>query len=74
MKVPAIPEDEQARLETLRSIDVLDTSPEERFDQLTRMAKRLFGVPIALVSIVDEKRYALSIKSREILVRRMLTH
>ncbi len=56
MKVPAIPEDEQARLETLRSIDVLDTSPEERFDQLTRMAKRLFGVPIALVSIVDENR------------------
>lgn len=56
MKAPAIPEDEQARLETLRSIDVLDTSPEERFDQLTRMAKRLFGVPIALVSIVDENR------------------
>ena len=56
MKAPAIPEDEQARLEALRSIDVLDTPPEERFDQLTRMAKRLFGVPIALVSIVDENR------------------
>ena len=51
-----MPEDEQARLEALRSIDVLDTPPEERFDQLTRMAKRLFGVPIALVSIVDENR------------------
>ena len=56
LKVPAIPEDEQARLIALRSIDVLDTPPEERFDQLTRMAKRLFGVPIALVSIVDENR------------------
>ena len=31
-------------------------SPEERFDRLTRMCKRLFGVPIALVSLVDENR------------------
>lgn len=46
LKVPAIPEDEQARLVALRSIDVLDTPPEERFDQLTRMAKRLFGEKI----------------------------
>ncbi len=56
MKTPEIPEDEQARLETLRSLGVLDTQPEERFDRLTRMAKRLFGVPIALVSLVDEDR------------------
>jgi diguanylate cyclase (GGDEF)-like protein len=35
---------------------VLDTSPEERFDRLTRLAKRLFGVPIALVSLVDANR------------------
>ena len=49
-------QDEQARLETLWSLGVLDTPPEERFDRLTRMAKRLFGVPIALVSLVDENR------------------
>lgn len=56
MKKPDFPHDEQARLDTLRSLSILDTPPEERFDRLTRMAKRLFGVPIALVSLVDESR------------------
>ena len=56
MKIPDIPDDEQARLKTLRSLKILDTAPEERFDRLTRMARRIFGVPIALVSLVDENR------------------
>ena len=56
MKKPDIPQDEGARLETLRSLNILDTASEERFDRLTRMAKRMFGVPIALVSLVDENR------------------
>ena len=56
MKKRDIPQDEQTRIETLRSLNVLDTLPEERFDRLTRMAKRMFGVPIALVSLVDENR------------------
>jgi diguanylate cyclase (GGDEF)-like protein len=56
VKKPDIPQDEPDRLETLRSLSILDTPPEERFDRLTRMAKRLFGVPIALVSLVDENR------------------
>lgn len=56
MKKPDIPQDEEIRLTTLRSLNVLDTQPEERFDQLTRIAKRMFNVPIALVSLVDENR------------------
>ncbi|MBQ0753119.1 MAG: sensor domain-containing diguanylate cyclase [Gammaproteobacteria bacterium] len=56
MKTPDIPEFEEARLETLRSLGILDSAPEERFDRFARMAKRLFDVPIALVSIVDENR------------------
>lgn len=56
MKIPDTPQDEQARLKTLRSLGIMDTPPEERFDRLTRMAKRLFAVPIALVSLVDENR------------------
>lgn len=56
MKRPDTPHEEQARLETLRSLSILNTPPEERFDRLTRLAKRLFGVPIALVSLVDENR------------------
>jgi diguanylate cyclase (GGDEF)-like protein len=56
MKTPDIPQDEAVRLKALQSLNILDTSSEERFDCLTRMAKRLFNVPIALVSIVDENR------------------
>jgi diguanylate cyclase (GGDEF)-like protein len=53
---PALPVNEATRLDTLRSLNILDTSPEERFDRLTRLAKRLFGVPIALISLVDADR------------------
>lgn len=56
MKSPAHPENESKRLDTLRSLNILDTSAEERFDRLTRLAKRLFGVPIALISLVDSDR------------------
>ncbi len=56
MKAPDLPQNELIRLKTLKSLNVLDTAAEERFDRLTRMAKRLFGVPIALVSLVDENR------------------
>lgn len=56
MQTPPTPSDERTRLDTLRALNILDTSPEERFDRLTRLAKRLFGVPIALVSLVDENR------------------
>ncbi|WP_394229505.1 GGDEF domain-containing protein [Shewanella colwelliana] len=56
MLVPKIPKDESTRLATLNALQVLDTSPEERFDRVTRLARRLFGVNIALVSLVDENR------------------
>jgi phosphoribosyl 1,2-cyclic phosphodiesterase/DNA-binding response OmpR family regulator len=52
----AIPEDEEARLGTLRSLRVLDTKPEARFDRITRLAAALFDVPIALISLVDWDR------------------
>ena len=56
METPRIPADEQERLNQLRSAAILDTAPEERFDRVTRMARRLFNVPIAVVSLVDENR------------------
>ena len=56
MFTPALPVSEASRLETLRALNILDTAPEERFDRLTRLAKRLFGVSIALVSLVDANR------------------
>ncbi len=56
MKKPDKPQDEDARIKALHSLNILDTPAEERFDRLTRLAKRMFGVPIALVSLVDENR------------------
>ena len=56
MQIPAKPADEANRIDTLRALKILDTSTEERFDRLTRLARRLFGVPIALVSLIDEDR------------------
>ncbi|QET04918.1 MULTISPECIES: sensor domain-containing diguanylate cyclase [Cupriavidus] len=56
MQVPPKLPDDMARVATLRALNVLDTSAEERFDRLTRLAKRLFDIPIALVSLVDENR------------------
>jgi GAF domain-containing protein len=56
MLKPSLPTDEAVRLRTLRSLDLLDTADEERFDRLTRLARRLFDVPIALLSLVDADR------------------
>ena len=56
MHAPAIPFDEAARLDAVNGLEILDTCPEERFDRITRIANGLFGTPIALVSLVDEKR------------------
>jgi diguanylate cyclase (GGDEF)-like protein len=56
MQTPALPKTEFERIATLRSLNILDTLPEERFDQLTRIAKRVFDVPIAQVSLIDSDR------------------
>lgn len=56
MKTPALPDNEEQRLASLRDSGLLDTGTHERFDRLTRLAKRLFNVPIALVTLVGEHR------------------
>ncbi len=53
---PQKPKNEAERLHALRTLQILDSSHEERFDRVTRMAKRMFGVSISLVSLVDEDR------------------
>ena len=47
---------EGERLAALRATGLLDTPPEASFDRLTRLATRLLGVPVALVSLVDADR------------------
>ncbi|MGZ5940568.1 MAG: ATP-binding protein [Rhizomicrobium sp.] len=56
MKKPTQPDNEPARLQALRGLNILDTEAEERFDRVTRIAKYHFGVDIALVSLVDAQR------------------
>jgi diguanylate cyclase (GGDEF)-like protein len=53
---PTTPINETERLLSLHSLRILDTPTEERFDRITRMAKRLFGVEICLISLVDTHR------------------
>ena len=53
---PATPANEDARLAVLRGMNILDTPPEAHLDRVTEIAAQLFGVPIALISLVDEKR------------------
>ncbi|HWZ54118.1 MAG TPA: ATP-binding protein [Candidatus Acidoferrales bacterium] len=55
MKAP-LPENEAARLESLHRYDVLDTLPEQEFDDLSRLAALICGTPIALVSLIDTNR------------------
>lgn len=48
--------DEEARLSALRSLQLLETPLEERFERITRMACRLLDVPIAAISLIDAER------------------
>lgn len=45
-----------ARLAALRRYEVIDTGPEPAFDELTGLAARICGTPIALISLVDDTR------------------
>ncbi len=48
--------DEAQRLETLRQYDILDTPAELVFDDLTELAAQICQTPIAMISLVDDKR------------------
>jgi diguanylate cyclase (GGDEF)-like protein len=56
VKEAPIPENEQQRIASLVNLAILDTPAEERFDRITRLARRALNVPIALVSLVDSER------------------
>jgi GAF domain-containing protein len=55
MSVP-VPSNEKQRLKVLWEYQVLDTVPEEVFDDLTELAARICEAPIALITLVDEDR------------------
>ncbi len=51
-----VPADDGARIRELHSYGVLDTPPDEVLDELTYLASRICGCPIALISLVDGDR------------------
>ncbi len=52
----SISDNEIIRLETLRKYHILDTAPEQAFDDITKIAAFICGTPIALISLVDRER------------------
>ncbi|MEW9856637.1 putative bifunctional diguanylate cyclase/phosphodiesterase [Novosphingobium sp. M1R2S20] len=56
MREPISDFSEAARLDALQQLKLLDTSPSESFDRITRMASQIFGLPIAAVSLTDSDR------------------
>ena len=56
MQKPQIPLNEPERLAALQRYDILDTLPEQEFDDLTYLAAAISGSLIALISLVDQDR------------------
>jgi len=63
MQPAPLPPDENSRIATLHALGILDTEPEQRYDRLTRIARTMFSVPIAVVSLVDMSRQWFKSKS-----------
>jgi diguanylate cyclase (GGDEF)-like protein len=53
MKFADKPANEEDRLQSLHASGLPESGPSERFDRLTRMAKRIFDVPVAMLNLVD---------------------
>jgi two-component system cell cycle sensor histidine kinase/response regulator CckA len=51
-----LPPDEERRLEVLHGYGILDTGPEQVFDDITLLASHICKTPIALISLVDGDR------------------
>lgn len=56
MTLIPLPQNETERLEALHRYEILDTPPEEAFDELTRLAAYTCTTPIAYISLIDADR------------------
>jgi serine/threonine protein kinase/PAS domain-containing protein len=53
---PALPSNEESRQRAVCAYDILDTEPEEAYDRITLLCRRLFHAPIALLTFIDKDR------------------
>lgn len=56
MEAAPKPPDELVRLTTLYALDILDSVPSEAIERVARMARRIFHVPFALVTFIEDER------------------
>ena len=56
MNYPAIPLNEEQRLNALKSYQILDTLLEDDYDSITRLAALICNTPIAFINIIDSDR------------------
>lgn len=48
--------EEHSRIDALRSLQILDTAPQDCFDRITGLCRQIFDCSVALISLVDEDR------------------
>lgn len=56
MKLPETPENEKERLAALRSYSILDSLPEQDYDNIVHIASQICNMPISMVSLIDKDR------------------
>lgn len=66
-KLPEAPSNEVERLKVLASCGIMDTTPDDRFDRITRLAAHIYGAQVAFIGFVDESfQYLMSVTSEDL--------
>lgn len=56
MEIPLKPAHEAERLEALKNYDILDSAPEQDFDEIVELASMICETPISTITLIDEAR------------------